>query len=278
MRKETIGNCLLYNEDNKTLLRSLVADSSIDMVLTSPPYDNARAYTGFEWDFESLAKELSRVLKPGGVIVWVVNQMIDKGTKGETLTAFEQAIYFVRQCGLILHDTMIYEKSGVPFPDPVRYKQAFEYMFVFSKGPPKTINLIKDVPVETAGRFCKIRHRNKDSGLTENASVGAIRLEYQTRSNVWRFGTGTCVARDNDALEHPAVFPYKLARDQITTWTNEGDTVLDPFMGSGTTAVECHLSNRHCIGIELSEEYFDLELRILKRVCAQQQFDFRGGA
>ncbi len=154
----------------------------------------------------------------------------------------------------------------------------YGFVYIFSKGPPKTINLIKDVPVETAGRFCKIRHRNKDSGLTENASVGAIRLEYQTRSNVWRFGTGTCVARDNDELEHPAVFPYKLARDQITTWTNEGDTVLDPFMGSGTTAVECHLSNRHCIGIELSEEYFDLELRILKRVCAQQQFDFRGGA
>lgn len=278
MRKEIIGKCILYNEDNKTLLRRLVADSSIDMVLTSPPYDNARAYTGFEWDFENLAKELPRVLKPGGVIVWVANQMIDKDTKGESLTAFEQAIYFVRRLGLILHDTMIYEKSGVAFPDPARYKQAFEYMFVFSKGPPKTINLIRDVPVKTAGRFCKIRRRNKDSGLTENASVGAVRLEFQTRSNVWRFGSGTCVVRDDDALEHPAVFPYKLARDQIITWTYEGDAVLDPFMGSGTTAVECHLYNRRCIGVELSEKYFDMEVRILKRVCAQRQFDFGVGA
>jgi DNA modification methylase len=116
-----------------------IPDGSVDLVLTSPPYDNLRTYNGYNFDFEGIAKELHRVTKDGGVIVWVVGDATIKGS--ETGTSFKQALYF-KEIGFNLHDTMIYHKNNYPPLTHNRYEQCFEYMFVFSKRYLKSFNPI----------------------------------------------------------------------------------------------------------------------------------------
>lgn len=239
----------------------------IDLVVTSPPYDNLRKYKGYSFDFEPIAQELGRVLKPGGVIVWVVNDQTLNGC--ESLTSFKQAIYFVERVGLNLHDTMIWHKSGMPVKQK-RYQQHFEYMFIFSKGKPKTFNGITE-NCKYAGHL-KGKHGNSAS----YKEVGAVNFgkeekrwyvkETKLKGNVWHIGTGWCKAsKDKLAFKHPAIFPEVLARDHIISWSNKGDMVLDPFMGSGTTGVEAKRLERDFIGIEISEEYCKIaEERIAK--------------
>ena len=94
------GDCL-------ELMKS-IQDGSVDLTVTSPPYDNLRTYNGFSWDFKGVAKELYRITKNGGVVVWIVGDATVKGS--ETGTSFRQALYFM-ECGFNLHDTMIYGKG-----------------------------------------------------------------------------------------------------------------------------------------------------------------------
>lgn len=216
----------------------LMEDKSVDLTVTSPPYDNLREYNGYFFDFENIAKELYRVTKDGGVVVWVVGDATLKGS--ETGTSFRQALYF-KEIGFNIHDTMIYEKNSSTYPanaKSVRYSQIFEYMFVFSKGKPKSIHLIADKPNKWAG--------HKDfSGKLKNPVP-----DFSPRNNIWKYTTSF-----NDKTKHPAVFPEQLANDHILSWSNEGDVVLDPFMGSGTTAKMAILNNRNYIGFEISSEY-----------------------
>ena len=116
-------------------------DESVDLVVTSPPYDNLRTYNGYDFDFEGIAEELFRVIKPGGVVVWVVGDGTEKGSKQEQV--YRQALHF-KDIGFNLHDTMIYQKHNFSNPSRTRYHQIFEYMFILSKGKPKTFNPIKD--------------------------------------------------------------------------------------------------------------------------------------
>lgn len=223
----------------------LMPDECIDLTVTSPPYDNLRAYEGFNWDFESTAKELYRITKRGGVVVWVVGDATVKGS--ETGTSFKQALYF-KEIGFNLHDTMIYQKAQSCFGSNKCYLQSFEYMFILSKGTPKTINFIRD-------------RKNKRSGIESMASTGLSKdgkkskrikkeiKEYGKRKNIWTYGVG------GGNTGHPAVFPEALANDHIISWSNENDIVFDPFMGSGTTARMAMLNNRKFIGCELSENY-----------------------
>jgi len=228
----------------------------IDMVITSPPYDNLRDYKGYSFSFEAVANELTRVLKPGGVIVWVVGDATINGS--ETGTSFRQALYFRDECKLNL-ETMIYEKAGPAYPanaKSVRYSQVFEYMFVLSKGIPVTHNLIKDRKNRWAGvtNFGRASSRLKDGSLKIGDKIQAN--EYGYRFNIWRvvngYGYGS---KDKIAYSHPAIFPESLAMDHIITWSNPGEIVLDPFMGSGTTAKMALLSGRKFIGFEISSEY-----------------------
>ena len=221
-----------------------IPSNSIDLTVTSPPYDNLRSYGGIidTWSFEKfqgIARELFRVTKLGGVVVWIVGDATIKG--GETGTSFRQALYFM-ECGFKLHDTMIFEKNSSTFParaNSSRYSQIFEYMFVFSKGSPKKATLICDKRNKWAG--------HKDfSGKLKNPVP-----DFSPRTNIWKYTTSF-----NDKTGHPAVFPESLAQDHILSWSNEGDIVLDPFMGSGTTGKMALLNKRHFIGIELNEEYF----------------------
>jgi site-specific DNA-methyltransferase (adenine-specific) len=234
----------------------LLDDKSIDLTITSPPYDNLRTYNGYSFDFENIAKELYRVTKDGGVIVWVVGDQTINGS--ETGTSFRQALYF-KELGFNIHDTMIYKKPSASFPETTRYYQVFEYMFVFSKGKPKKINLIDDKKNKWGGgtSFGKSSYREKDGTLKIKDKIKV--KDYGVRDNIWEFATGKGQStRDNFAFEHPAIFPEKLVSDHIITWSNPQDTVLDIFMGSGTTAKMAILNNRNWIGFEVSEKYCDI--------------------
>lgn len=237
-----IENCL------DTMKR--MPDDFVDLVVTSPPYDNLRTYNGYSFDFESIAAELFRVTKWGGVVVWVVGDAVLKGT--ESGSSFRQALHFM-SLGFNLHDTMIYEKNSPAYPARAsgnRYTQIFEYMFVFSKGKPKSAKMICDKPNKWAGF--------KDfSGKLKNPVP-----EFSPRNNIWRYVTSF------NGVKHPAPFPEQLALDHVLTWSVEGDVVYDPFMGSGTTAIAAVKLGRRWVGSEISQEYVDVALKRLQDFVA----------
>jgi len=229
-----------------------IPDAVIDLTVTSPPYGNLRDYKSYTFNFKDIANELYRITKPGGVIVWVVgDQVIDGSESGES---FKQALYF-KDIGFNLYDTMIYEKDGTRFPGETRYSQIFEYMFVLSKGKPKTVNLIKDHKNKyCTGRMKKHTTRQKDGSLVRDDFINDN--EYSVRSNIWRISCGyQKTTHDTYAYEHPAMFPEKLVEDHVYSWSNINDLVLDCFVGSGTVAKVSKEMNRHFIGIDISEEY-----------------------
>jgi site-specific DNA-methyltransferase (adenine-specific) len=243
--------------DNVEIMRQMDADS-VDLTVTSPPYDNLRTYNGYSFDFENVAWELYRITKPGGVIVWVVNDATVSGS--ETLTSFKQALYF-REIGFNVHDTMIYQKSGVTFPETNRYYPCFEYMFVFSKGKPVTTNLIEDRRNNNGGDKVTGSCRQVNGELTEiiGQRKGRVVKDYGVRYNIWRVDSGYMkTTKDKFAYEHPAMFPESLAQDHIVSWSNPGDIVFDPFGGSGTTAKMALLNGRRFIHVDMSEEYCEI--------------------
>ncbi|MDC0315669.1 site-specific DNA-methyltransferase [Synechococcus sp. AH-551-G15] len=247
---------------------------SIDMVCTSPPYDNLRTYNdSSSWNYETfteVADELARVLKPGGVIMWNVGDAVVDGS--ETLSSFKQALYFKEECGLKMHDTMIYQKSSSSYPSheaSVRYSQVFEYCFVLSKGKPKTINLIKDRKNRWAGTssFGYRSTRNTDGSLRKSKSKVKVQ-EFGFRDNIWLINNSFgFTSNAKDSYNHPAIMPYDLALDHIRSWSNEGDIILDPFMGSGTTARAAYQVDRNWIGFEIDTEYFQLCEEIIATDC-----------
>lgn len=263
----------LYNGDCLEMMKQ-IPNGSIDLTVTSPPYDNLRTYNGNidQWNFEkfkAVANELYRVTANGGVVVWIVADATINGS--ETGTSFSQALYF-KECGFNLHDTMIYAKKSVFAHDPRnrRYKQCFEYMFVLSKGKPKTYNELKDKPNKTAGKkTCGNKGRTING--TSRKGTAYVTGEYQARFNIWEYMTGRCSAKDRIAFEHPAIFPEKLAHDHIVSWSNQGDTVLDCFMGSGTTGVACVNTGRDFIGIELDPGYFKIAKERIDRAMAAKR-------
>ena len=231
--------------DSKELLSQL-PDGSVDLTVTSPPYDNLRNYKGFQWDFCRIAKELFRVTKDGGIVVWVVNDGTVDGS--ETGTSFKQALYFKEAVGFRLHDTMIWRKTNpLPQVKQPRYASCFEYMFVLSKGKPKTFNpIMRKTKYGGLERWSREKNVVAETGRTLKHMVFK---EEALQYNVWDMQ----VARNKTT--HPAVFPAQLAHDHIITWSNPGDIVLDPFVGSGTTAIEAMKEKRHYIGFDISEEY-----------------------
>lgn len=254
----------LYKGDSAVML-SRIANESVDLVVTSPPYDNLRSYGGVGegWNFEtftSVAAQLTRVLKSGGVIVWnVIDQCVNGGY---TCTSYRQVLYFTDVLGLRLHDVMVWQKpNSMPRKRGKRYQASFEPMYVFSKGEPKTFNPIM--------RECKYGGRAYKSTFKSNINEG--RIEYKegvtpsetVDSNVWVIPTASAcetnfTLKDGRQIHHTAVFPKELALRHIRTWTEEGDTVLDPFMGSGTTGLAALELGRSFIGCEQNDDYFDM--------------------
>jgi len=233
----------IYNESCIETM-SRMPDGFIDLTVTSPPYDNLRTYeddidkTWGEHIWKPIIKELYRVTKDGGVVVWVVGDATINGLK--TGTSYKQCNYLM-SIGFSLIDNIIYKKNSVAFPSKGhRYTNIYENGFVISKGHPCNVNIIKDKKNKWAG------HSSYDGKVKEVA-------KYAPRENIWEYVTSL-----NDKTEHPAVFPEKLAADHIYSWSNEGDIVYDPFMGSGTTAKMAHIHKRKWIGSEISSKYVEL--------------------
>lgn len=251
----------IYNMDCLDGMRELVPDNFIDLTVTSPPYDNLRKYKGYSFDFENIANELFRVTKPGGIVVWIVNDSVING--GESLNSFRQALYF-QEIGFKVYDTMIYRKlNGMPL-NHRRYEQKFEYMFILLKGKrPNTFNPIM-VPCKQAGKVNTGGAKNSATMEEENANYGGWGYgkkikDYKIKDNIWEYYTGNGHSTtDKDAFKHPAIFPEKLAEDHIISWSNEGDIVFDPFMGSGTTAKMAKLNNRQYLGFESAKEFIEI--------------------
>jgi site-specific DNA-methyltransferase (adenine-specific) len=240
----------IINGDSLVELKKL-EENSVDLTVTSPPYDNLRTYNGNneQWGehvWKGVIEDLFRVTKEGGVVVWVVGDATIKGS--ETGTSFKQALWS-KECGFNLHDTMIWEKDSFSNPFPNRYHQVFEYMFIWTKDKPRTFNGILDRRNKHAGKTVSSTVREADGTLS--CRTPKLIKDFGKRFNVWK----QSVVKNNKGKTHPAPFPEQLAHDHIISWSNEGDTVLDPFMGSGTTGKMAKQLGRNFIGIELDPEY-----------------------
>jgi len=251
VNKIICGNCL---DVMKTF-----PDGCIDMTCTSPPYDSLRSYKGYTFDFEGIARQLFRVTKKSGVVVWVVGDATVNGS--ETGTSFRQALYFM-ECGFNLHDTMIYKTEGLTL-NHNRYEQEFEFMFILSKGKPSIFNPItvnckwykkdSDRTGQKTGTHSEINKKLRSDNDRSNIKKTKI------MGNVWKYSTGYGhSAKGKIPFKHPAIFPEKLANDHIISWSNKGDLVLDPFCGSGTVPKMAIENHRDYIGIEIAEEYCNI--------------------
>lgn len=259
MKPTIIGDCTLYQGDCLEILPTL---GKVGAVITSPPYDDLRAYGEnqeiFSW--QQYVRPLAKILLGGGVLVWNVADATKDGS--ETGTSFRQALAFM-DAGLRLHDTMLYLKTNVNFPDAARYENGFEYMFVLSSGPPATFNPIQDRPNKWAGLAMHGTDRQRDGSLRPISGLGKLVNRTGKRFNWW-FLTNN--QPDNG---HPAPMPFAMAADHAASWTNPGDTILDPFMGSGTTGVACAKMGRKFIGIELEPKYFDIACKRIEKAYEQ---------
>ncbi|MCB9044282.1 MAG: site-specific DNA-methyltransferase [Chitinophagales bacterium] len=241
----------IYNVDCALGMQK-IPNNSIDLIVTSPPYDDLRDYNGYKFNFERIAEEIYRIMKLGGVVVWVVGDKIKNGNK--SLTSFRQAIHF-QEIGFNVHDTMIYKKKNTPFMRSNAYTNCFEYMFVFSKGKPNTFNPLKTGTVRQGVE--KLVSNKKADGINKKI-LGELKSE-KTLTNIWSYAVGLGgTTKDKIAFQHSAIFPEKLAQDHILSWSNEGDIVFDPMCGSGTTCKMARLNNRLYLGMEISDVYANL--------------------
>lgn len=234
-----------------------IPSKTVSLILTSPPYDSLRDYKNKkEFNFKDICLQAERVLVKGGMLVWIVNDQYEKGSR--TLTSFKHAIFMKEVCGFDIHDVMIYEKHNFSNPSRNRYHQIYEYMICASKGKPKTFNPIKDKPNKYAGSKVWGKNTVKQKDGSRKERPAKMYAEFGMRSNIWRVKTYVHNADGKLASKHPAPFPLTLAEDHIRTWTNEGDLVVDPLMGSGTTLIAADKLNRKYIGIDDNPEWIKI--------------------
>lgn len=244
-----VANCIEF--------MAAMPSDCVDLVVTSPPYDNLRDYKGYKFEFEAVAQGLFRVVKDGGVVVWVVGDRINGG---RSLTSFRQAIYF-QDIGFNVHDVMIYQKKNTPFMRSNAYTNCYEFMLVMSKGKPKTFNPIKEKTVRNG--FEMLTHNKKADGINKKI-LKELKTE-KTKTNIWPYAVGMGGSTsDKIAFQHPAIFPEKLASDQILSWSDKGDLIFDPMCGSGTTCKMAALVGREYLGVDISAEYIALAKKRLK--------------
>jgi site-specific DNA-methyltransferase (adenine-specific) len=254
------GNCV-------DLMKNL-DDEVIDLTLTSPPYDNLRTYKGFVFPFDEIVKELFRITKDGGVVVWVVGDATIQGS--ETGTSFKQALKFM-EVGFNLHDTMIFQKTN-PIPQIYRkrYNGIFEYMFVFSKGKVSTHNPLKVDCLHAGLELNGTTYKNYSKGEQKRGKSAKPVKKQKIKGNIWEYVVGK-KAEDQEAKGHPAPFPCQLAKDHIVSWTNENDIVFDPMNGSGTTTRCAAELKRRYIGFDISTEYCAIARSRLELVNSQTE-------
>lgn len=266
----------IYQGDSEYLLKEL-DDNSIDLIITSPPYDDLRHYNNtLLWGkekFETIAKELSRVLKDGGVLIWNISDKTING--GKTGTSMRQALFFIDNCDLKLNDYMFWRKKNpMPQVKQCRYTNRIEFMFCFVKGKkPKTFNPIM-IPTKSAGKHYKSTGKNIGEGNGRRIldyNVNSTMVDYQDWDMAVAQNRRVFKTKDNINIKHPAVFPLELPLRHIQTWTNENDIVLDPFIGSGTTALAAIKLKRRYIGFEYNQDYVDLANTLINELKQEHQ-------
>ncbi len=251
-------NKIIYG--NAVDVMKQMPDCSIDLTVTSPPYDELRNYNGYHFDFEGIAKNLFRITKKGAILVWVVGDKIKNGNR--SLTSFNQLIFF-QKIGFNVHDVMIYKKKNTPFMRTNAYTNCFEFMFILSKGKPKTFNPLK---IKTIRHGREMLPFNKGADGINKKILGELKPK-KTMTNIWEYAVGLYgTTSDKIAFKHPAVFPEKLAEDHILSWTKKGDIVFDPMCGSGTTCKMATKNSRFYIGCDISKEYVELAKKRLKNI------------
>ena len=267
-QEQTIGNARLILGDCRDVLPTL---GKVDAVVTSPPYDDLREYgkTFDGLDCRDVISLLPNALKDGGVVMWNVADATKNGT--ETGSSFRQALHAM-DCGFNLHDTMVYLRDNVSFPEEVRYFSGFEFMFIFSKGPPKTFNPLKDRPNKWFGTVMYGTNRQPDGSTKPMSGKGKVIKSHGMRFNYWMM---TNNGRDTG---HPAPMPYQMAHDHILSWSNPSDVILDPFCGGGTTGIAAAKTGRDFIGIELEPEFFDIACKRIEEAQRQGDFFIQGAA
>lgn len=234
----------------------LLPDNSVDLVVTSPPYDNLRQYNGFSFDLNATGKQIYRVLKDGGIAVVVIQDQ----TKdfGKSLTSFRMILDWCDNLGFKLFETLIYRKHGTEGAWWVkRFRVDHEYMPVFLKGG-KPLFFDKDpvkIKSKHGGKVMTGSGNRKTNGKTTETVTRPIN-DTKCPGTVWEY----LMAGDKNPLKrkHPAVFPDKIPLDFIQVFCPPGGLVLDPFMGSGSTAVAALKTDRNFIGFDISEEYINL--------------------
>jgi DNA modification methylase len=245
-------------------------NASIDLVVTSPPYDNLRSYNGYAFDFDRVVTQLFRVIKQGGVVVWIIADATINGS--ETGSSFKQALQFI-QSGFNLHDTMIFKKKN-PIPQIYRkrYNNEFEYMFVFSKGNVQTHNPLMTPCLHAGLELGSTTYKNYSKGEQVRKKLANPVKSEKIRGNIWEYVVGKN-KEDQEAKGHSAPFPCQLAEDHIKSWSNPADVVLDPMCGSGTTCKVAKQLGRRFIGIDVSPEYCDLARRRLMAPSQRKSAD-----
>lgn len=264
-----IGDAMLFLGDCLEVMAQMPECFRANAVITSPPYDAVREYGGHPpVDLFAVLSDCSNMLERGGVMMWNVRDQTINGS--ETGTSFRHALHCLN-LGLRLHDTMIYCREGVTFPDSNRYFPSTEYMFVFSNGAPAHFNGLKDRRNKTAGTVMHGTVRQTNGSVTRKRRSGEVIPNYGLRHNWWVLDNAE--AGLGEFGGHPAPMPYDMAAGHILTWTAAKETVVDPFMGSGTTGVACARLGRKFLGIEIEERYFDVACRRIEQAYAQGRLD-----
>lgn len=255
----------LYLGDCKEVIKKL-PDNSVDLIFTSPPYADQRksTYGGIhpdkyvEW-FLPLSKELFRVLKPTGTFVLNIKEKV---TEGERSTYVMELILAMRQQGWLWTEEFIWhKKNSYPGKWPNRFRDAWERLLQFNKD--KKFDMYQDEVMVPMGDWAKSRLRklSETDKKRDNSKVGSgfgknisnwINRDKAYPSNVLHLAT------ECSNKKHSAAFPEELPEWFIKLFTKRGDTVLDPFMGSGTTNIVAQRMKRNSIGIEIMEEYYEM--------------------
>ena len=258
-------------DDNVKFLSTL-PENCIDMVVTSPPYDNLRDYNGFQLDLSGVGEQLFRVLKPGGIVAVIIQDSTQDGRK--TLTSFRMIVNWCDTIGFGLFENCIYSRQGV---EGAWWKKRFrvdhEYIPLFIKGKrPAYFNKEElKIPSKHGGKtMTGAATRNKDGTQQKSRSVYINPMK--CRGTIWNYPQ----CGDGSKLKHlhPATFPNLLPYDLIQCFCPENGIVLDPFNGSGTTCVAAKSLNRQYIGVDCSQEYCDIaEKRIQQEFISREQIN-----
>ncbi|AQQ72076.1 Modification methylase PvuII [Limihaloglobus sulfuriphilus] len=255
----------LYLGDSKYVLKN-IEDNSIDLIITSPPYADQRrnTYGGIhpkkyvEW-FLPISQELLRVLKPTGTFVLNIKEKVIDGQRSTYV--IELILEMQKQGWLWTEEFIWHKKNCYPGKWPNRFRDAWERLLQFNKN--KKFNMYQEEVMVPMGDWADTRLKNLSDTdkRRDNSRVGSgfgknisnwLSRDKAYPSNVLHLAT------ECNNKNHSAAFPQALPEWFIKLFTKTGDTVLDPFMGSGTTNIVANRMSRNSIGIDTVEEYFDM--------------------